>query len=169
MKGLRIKLKYNKGSDCMKVAIGSDFSGFRLKEAVRVFLENEGYDIVDVGQTNEKDQLLYYEAAVNVSKAIQSGQCQRGILFCGSGAGVSLVANKHKGVYCVTCETLYTAEKIQLINNCNVLAMGEKIVSPIMGGEMAKAFLDAKWCDGFEEQRRKNNERGFAVLQELEG
>jgi len=153
----------------MKVAIASDFSGYNLKESIRCFLTEHGYSVDDLGQRTNNEQMLYYEAASNLAKAIGSGQYDRGIVVCGTGAGVSMIANKHRGVYCVACESLYTGEKISLINNANVLAMGEKIVSHAMGCEMAKAFLDAVWCDGFEEQRRKNNEKGFKVLEQLEG
>ncbi|MCL2616085.1 MAG: RpiB/LacA/LacB family sugar-phosphate isomerase [Defluviitaleaceae bacterium] len=152
----------------MKIAIASDFSGFLLKEAVRCFLLEKGYQIQDVGQKNAEDKLLYFEAAANLAKAVQSGECDRGIVICGTGAGVSMIANKFRGVYCVPCESLYTAEKISLINNANVLAMGEKIVSPTMAGEMALAFLGATWCEGFEEQRRKNNENGYRMLKQIE-
>lgn len=152
----------------MKVAIASDFSGFRLKEAVKKHLAAAGYDIEDVGQLQEQEQLLYFEAAANLAQAVQSGNFDRGIVICGTGAGVSLIANKFKGIYCVACESVYTAEKTSLINNANVLAMGEKIVSFDMGAEMAEKWLRGIWCDGFAEQRRKNNERGFAVLKGIE-
>ena len=79
-----------------------------------------------------------------------------------------MIANKYRGVYAVACESIYTAEKTSLINNANVLAMGEKVVSYAMGAEMAEKWLEGKWCEGFETQRRLNNERGFAKLQELE-
>jgi ribose 5-phosphate isomerase B len=152
----------------MKIAIASDFSGFLLKEEVRRFLLEKGYELADLGQKDAQEQLLYFEAAANLAKAIQRGECDRGILICGTGAGVSMIANKHKGVYCIVCESLYTAEKISLINNANVLAMGERVVSYAMGCEMAQAFLDAEWCDGFEEQRRRNNENGFRMLKQIE-
>ena len=152
----------------MKVAIASDFSGLQLKEEVKRFLIEKGYAPTDLGQQTADEQLLYFEAAANLAKAIQKGEYDRGILFCGTGAGISLIANKHRGVYCVACESLFTAEKISLINNANVLAMGEKVVSYAMACEMAQAFLDAKWCDGFEEQRRKNNENGYRMLKQIE-
>ena len=152
----------------MKVAIASDFSGFQLKEQVRLFLEQNKYDILDVGQTDPQSQMLYYEAASRLAKAIQSGDCQKGIVICGTGAGVSLIANRYKGIYCVACESVYTAEKISLINNANVLAMGEKVVSYAMGCEMAAVFLNSVWCKGFEEQRRINNEKGYEKLIAIE-
>ncbi|MBQ9642682.1 MAG: RpiB/LacA/LacB family sugar-phosphate isomerase [Lachnospiraceae bacterium] len=153
----------------MKVVIASDFSGFRLKEAVKAHVLSLGYDLADVGAQTEEDTTLYYEASSAAAKMIQSGEAEKGIVICGTGAGVSMIANKFRGVYCVACESVYTAEKISLINNANVLAMGEKVVSYAMGQEMAEKFLAGKWCEGFAEQRRLNNERGYAKLQELEG
>jgi ribose 5-phosphate isomerase B len=110
----------------------------------------------------------YYEAASSLAKALQSGVYERGIAICGTGAGASLIINKFKGIYCVACESVFTAQRISLINNANVLAMGEKVVSQEMACEMAREWLNGVWCEGFDEQRRKNNERGFQVLQEIE-
>ncbi len=152
----------------MRVVIASDFSGFRLKEAVKAHVLSLGYDLVDVGAQTEEDTTLYYEAASRAAELIQKGEAERGIVICGTGAGVSMIANKFRGVYAVACESVYTAEKTSLINNANVLAMGEKVVSYAMGAEMAEKWLAGRWCEGFEDQRRLNNERGFAKLQELE-
>jgi len=155
-------------SKISKVGIACDFSGFNLKEAVIKSLLSAGYDVQDFGQCQPADHVLYFEAATALAKALQSGACERGIVICGTGAGVSLIINKFKGIYCVACESVYTAQKTSLINNANVLAMGEKVVSHEMACEMAREWLSGIWCEGFEEQRRKNNERGFAVLQEIE-
>jgi len=152
----------------MKVVIASDFSGFQLKEAVKNHLINVGYDIIDVGQQKQEDQMLYFDAASNLARAVQSSNYDRGIVICATGAGVSMIVNKFKGVYCVACESVYTAEKTSIVNNANVLAMGQRVVSFDMGAEMAEKWLQGKWCEGFTEQRRKNNEKGFTVLQGIE-
>ena len=152
----------------MKIAIASDFSGFNLKQVVKKFLIDNKFDVDDVGQLDPENKILYFEAASRLANVMQSGKYERGIVFCGTGAGVSLIVNKFKGIYCVACESVFTAEKTPLINNANVLAMGERVVSYDMGCEMAKAWLNAKWCEGFDEQRRKNNERGFEAMQEIE-
>ena len=146
----------------MKVAIACETSSFQLKEQVKKYIMNLGYEVEDVGQLSEDENVLYFEAAANLARKIQS------IVFCGTGAGVSLIANKFRGVYCVACESIFTAEKISLINNANVLAMGARVVSFDMGCEMAERFLAGQWCEGFAEQRRKNNERGFEVLKQIE-
>lgn len=152
----------------MKVAIACEASSFQLKEQVKKHILDLGYEVVDAGQQSEEENVLYFEASANLAKKIQSGECERGIVFCGTGAGASLIANKFKGVYCVACESVFTAEKISLINNANVLAMGSRVVSFDMACEMAERFLAGRWCEGFAEQRRKNNERGYEVLQQIE-
>ena len=152
----------------MKVAIACEASSFQLKEQVKKHILDLGYEVVDAGQQSEEENVLYYEAAANLAKKIQSGECERGIVFCGTGAGASLIANKFKGGYCVACESIFTAEKISLINNANVLAMGSRVVSFDMACEMAERFLAGRWCEGFAEQRRKNNERGYEVLRQIE-
>ncbi|BFJ84915.1 RpiB/LacA/LacB family sugar-phosphate isomerase [Ruthenibacterium sp. CLA-JM-H11] len=152
----------------MKVAIACEASSFLLKEAVKKRIQAAGYEVLDVGQQTENENVLYFEAAQNLAKVIQSGECEKGIVICGTGAGVSMIVNKFRGVYCVACESVFTAEKISLINNANVLAMGARVVSWDMGGEMAEKFLAGKWCDGFETQRRLNNEKGYQVLKSIE-
>lgn len=152
----------------MKVIIASDFSGFRLKEAVKTHIISLGYDVGDVGAQTEDDMMLYYDASASLARQIQEKKADRGIVICGTGAGVSMIANKFKGVYAVACESVFTAEKTSLINNANVLAMGERVVSHGMGAEMAEKWLAGKWCENFTEERRCNNERGYAKLQEIE-
>lgn len=152
----------------MKVAIACEASSFLLKEAVKKRIQAAGYEVMDVGQQQENGNMLYFEAAQNLAKVIQSGECEKGIVICGTGAGVSMIVNKFRGVYCVACESVFTAEKISLINNANVLAMGARVVSWDMGGEMAEKFLAGKWCDGFETQRRLNNEKGYQMLRSIE-
>ena len=151
-----------------KVVISCESSSLALKEAVKKRLIDEGYEVGDVGQQVNGEPVLYFEAAENLAKAIQSGEYERGIAICGTGAGISMVANKFKGIYAVACESVFTAEKILLINNANVLCMGSRVVSHDMGGEMAVKFLAEKWCDGFAPQRKANNEKGYAVLKSLE-
>lgn len=151
-----------------RIGIASDFSGFNLKEAVKKHLLSIGYVVEDFGQTDPLGKMFYFEAAMALAKALQAGACDRGIVICGTGAGVSLVINKFKGIYCVACESVFTAEKTSQINNANVLAMGEKVVSQAMACEMSEEWLKGVWCEGFEEERKKSNERGFAVLQQIE-
>lgn len=152
----------------MKVAIGSETTGFALKEAVKKHLTGLGYEVLDVGCQDPADGTLYFESSAAVARLIQKGEVEKGIVICGSGGGASLVANAYKGVHCIACESIYTAERIGLINNANCLAMGEQIVTPVMGCQMAEKYLAGKWCDGFAPQRKKNNERGYEVMCTIE-
>lgn len=151
-----------------KVALSCETSSYLLKEAVKQRIEAAGYEVVDVGAQSADETVMYYEAAQRLAALLQNGTCKRGIVMCGTGGGVSMIVNKYKGCYCVACESVFTAEKISLINNANVLAMGARVVSWDMGGEMAEKFLAGHWCEGFAEQRRIGNETGYAVLQQVE-
>lgn len=152
-----------------KVIIASDKDAFPLKEAVKSRLLSEGYQVSDVGQTADSEAVLYYTAAIRLAREIQKGTYARGILFCGTGAGVSMVANKFKGVYCVACESIFTAQRISSVNNANVLAMGSLVVSHAMGAEMAVRYLEGIWCDGFAPERTAKIQQGWQILQQLEG
>ena len=151
-----------------KVVIACESSSVDLKESVKQRLINEGYEVGDVGQQLGGEPVLYYEAAEKLAKEIQSGQYERGIAICGTGAGISMVLNKYRNIYAVACESVFTAEKILQINNANVLCMGSRVVSHDMGSEMALKYLEGKWCEGFAPERRKNNENGYAKLKSLE-
>ncbi len=152
----------------MKIAIGCDAGSYPLKEAVKAHLLTLGYTVADVGENETQKGVMYYTAACNVGAEIQAGKAEKGIVICGTGAGVSMVSNKLTGIYCVACESIFTAEKISLINNANVLAMGARVVSETIACEMAEKFLAGIWCEGFAEERRKNNENGYALLQKIE-
>ncbi len=151
-----------------KVVIACESSSVALKEAIKQRLIDEGYQVGDVGQQLDGEPVLYYQAAENLAKAIQSGEYERGIGICGTGAGISMVLNKYRGIYAVACESVFTAEKILLINNANVLCMGSRVVSCDMGGEMALKYLQGNWCEGFAPERKRNNENGYAKLKSLE-
>ena len=94
-----------------KIIIGSDKSGFQLKEAVKAHLVEAGYEVTDAGSQSEENAMFYYEAAENVAPRVGGGEFEKGILICGTGMGMSIVANKHKGVYAAVCENTYAAEK----------------------------------------------------------
>ena len=142
----------------MKIAIASDASGFRLKEHVKQVLREAGHDVTDVGQQREDETVRYYEAGELLARAIQSGAYERGFVMCGSGAGV----------YAVACESEYTAAELRRITNANVMAMGEKVVTPAVAGRMALAFVDSGWCDGMTPDKAGMVHEGFARIREIE-
>ena len=122
------------------VILANDASSFTLKEAVRKHLENLDYDVVDLGTENTDTPMSYVEAGERVAIAVRKADA-KGILFCGSGAGVMLAANKHKGVYAVVCESVETARSARVINDANVLCMGANILEESLAMEMAEIFL----------------------------
>ena len=149
------------------LALGCDHGGFELKQEIIGYLEEHKIPYKDFGCDSNKS-VDYPVYARKVGKAIQSGECDKGILICGTGIGISIAANKMKGIRAALCTDCFCAEATRQHNNANVLAMGEKVVSFSMGAEMAERWLEGRWCQGFEEQRRRNNERGFGKLQEIE-
>jgi ribose 5-phosphate isomerase B len=135
----------------MKIIIGADIAGFELKEAVKEHLIKHGRDLVDIGMHNAKDQIPYYEVASTAAKMIQSGEADRGLLFCGTGMGVSIVANKFKGIYASVVESEFTGERCKIINNSNIISMGGWVVSPFRAKKIADLWLEASFAKGKKE------------------
>ena len=146
----------------MKIAIGSDKSGFSAKEAIKAYLTEAGADFEDLGTTDLNAVHPYYQVASEVAPLVQAGKFDRAILICGTGAGMCVVSNKYKGVYAVACEGTYSAKMARAINNANILCMGGWIVGPEMAVEMARTFLTTDWCQDLEAWRAANMHR-FAV------
>lgn len=129
----------------MVIAMGSDHAGFLLKEAVKEKLQNEGYEIIDVGTHSEEsvDYPIYGKA---VGETVMLGKAERGIAICGSGIGISMACNKVKGIRCALCDSVELAEMSRRHNNANVLAMGARFISQ----ETAFAIVDTWLATGFE-------------------
>ena len=139
----------------MKLLLASEFAGFPLKKQILQYLLDNGHEVIDVGQITEENKVRYPQAAANLAREIQKGTAAKGILVCGSGAGVGIVANKFKGVYCVTCESVYTADKIPFINDANVLALGGNVVAPANAFAMVDAFLQNSFAKDAAPERRE--------------
>lgn len=105
------------------IAIGSDHGGYRLKKEIEKYLEEKNIEYKDLGCENE-ESVDYPDIAEKVAKSLQSKECNQGILICRSGIGMSITANKFKGIRCALCHNEYTAKYARLHNNSNVLAMG---------------------------------------------
>ncbi|MBQ6249350.1 MAG: RpiB/LacA/LacB family sugar-phosphate isomerase [Oscillospiraceae bacterium] len=146
----------------MKIAIGSDKSGFAAKEAVKAYLTEIGAEFDDLGTTDLDHVIPYYAVADKVAPLVQSGAYDRAVLICGTGAGMCVVSNKYKGVYAVACESVYAAKMARAINNASILCMGGWIVGPEMAVEMVKTFLATDWCQDLEDWRKENMKK-FAV------
>lgn len=126
----------------MKIAIGCDHTAVSLKKEIINFLQAKGFEVEDFG-TQSTESSNYPEYAEKVCKSIQNGEFKRGILICGTGVGISIAANKHKGIRCVVCSEPYSALLARQHNDSNVLAFGARVV----GVEMAKMITDA-WLQG---------------------
>ena len=110
----------------------------------------------------------YYQVASEVAPLVQNGSYDKAVLICGTGAGMSVVANKYKGVYAVACEGVYSAKMARAINNANILCMGGWIVGPEMAIEMVKAFLNTAWCQDLEDWRAVNMHKFAAKVDAIE-
>lgn len=139
-----------------KLFIGSDKSGYPLKENIKEYLIANKIDFEDIGTTDEENPFPFFVVAEKGAKAIQNKEFSRGILICGTGMGMSVVANKHEGVYAAACESVFAAEKARAINDANVLCMGGWIIAPFMGLEMAKVFLNTEFTQNLEDWRAVN-------------
>ena len=131
----------------MKVALASDHGGFGLKEFVKGLLADMGLDVVDFG-THSEDSVDYPEFAVKVVKAVLSGEVQRGILICGTGIGMSIVANRFPGIRAALCHDTYTAKMSRLHNNANVLVMGGRVLSKEEAGEIVRVWFEEEFEGG---------------------
>ena len=152
----------------MKLAIGSDKSGFAVKEAIKAYLIEAGIAFDDLGTVDLNEVHPYYRVASDVAPLVQNGTYEKAILICGTGAGMCVVSNKFKGVHAVACEGVYSARMARAINNANVLCMGGWIVGPEMAIEMVKAFLNTEWCEGLEDWRAVNMHKFSAEVQKIE-
>ena len=134
------------------IAIASDHAGFHYKEKVKALLTQKKLQFKDFG-TQSAESVDYPDFAHAASEAISTGQCDQGIFVCGSGIGVSIVANKHKGVRAAACESVTTAALSRRHNNANVLCFGERIVGWGVAEEMINVFLTTNFEAGHHTQR----------------
>ena len=124
----------------MKVAIGCDHGGINLKPVLTKYLNEKGVEFKDFG-CFDTTSIDYNEFALAVSNAVASGEYDKGILFCGTGIGMSIVANKVKGIRCGHCHDVFSAKMTRLHNDANVLALGERVVGPGLMLAIVDAFL----------------------------
>jgi len=131
----------------VKVIIGSVVKGSQLKSAVNAHLEEQGHEVVDVGCHGTGEFVKFPSIGQRVAAALAEGKGELAINICGSGTGASATADKFKGVIAVSCESVQTARLIRVVNGANCLCMGESVVTPELGCEMADAFLSAAFQD----------------------
>lgn len=131
----------------MKLALGFDHAGVKLKSALIEFLNANGYEYKDFG-TYTEDSCNYAEYGATVAEAVASGKYDKGILICGTGIGMSIVANKVPGIRCAHCQDVFSAKATRQHNDSNVLAFGERVVAKELALEIVKTFLETEFEGG---------------------
>ena len=136
----------------MKIAIGADHAGFELKEFIKTELTNDKVFFVDFG-THSLDSVDYPDFAHPTASAVVSGNCDLGIVVCGSGNGVNMAANKHIGIRCALCWETEIATLARQHNNANMIAIPARFVSQAKAVEIVRAFLNASFEGGRHQKR----------------
>ena len=128
------------------IALGCDHGGFGLKQAVMMYLDEKNIEYKDYGTYNEDscDYPVYGKAA---AKAVASGECEKGIIICGTGIGISISANKVKGIRAALCHDTFSAEATRLHNDANILAMGARVVGPGLALKIVDTFLNTPFSN----------------------
>lgn len=139
----------------MKLAIASDLSGFPLaREIVKHIQENhKDIELLDFGIESADAPQPYFIQAPKVARAVQKGEADKGILICGTGQGMAIVANKHKGVYACVVDDLFSGERARIVNNANVITMGGWITAPFLGTQIVDAWLAVAFTQKMEFKR----------------
>jgi len=136
----------------LKVAIGSDHGGFHLKEELKGVLAELGHEVIDVG-CHSPDSVDYPNYAKEVAGMILTGRCDRGVLICGTGIGMSIAANRVPGIRAALCHELFTARMSREHNNANILCMGARVIGAGLAKEMVKVWMETPFAGGRHERR----------------
>jgi ribose 5-phosphate isomerase B len=139
----------------VKVAVGFDHRGVKLRERVLEEIVRGGHEPVDLGEDKPEPMVDYPDKAKEVGEAILSGQAERGILVCGSGVGASVAASKLPGIRAAVCHDTYSARQGVQHDDMNVLCIGSEVVGQELAGELIRAFLAARFDDGEPRYRRR--------------
>lgn len=136
------------------IAIGCDHGGFALKQEIMKYLDEKGLEYKDYGTYTEEscDYPIYGEA---VGRAVASGECERGIIICGTGIGISIAANKIRGVRAAVCQDCYSAEMTRRHNDANILSMGARVLGSGLALKIVETFLNTPF-EGGRHARRVN-------------
>ena len=137
----------------MKIAIACDHGGLNLKNAVISYVQKLGHEYIDFGTTTNAS-CDYPDFALHAAESVAKGECERGIVICSSGIGVSIVANKVPGIRCAHCHDVYCAKYTRYHNDANMIAFGEKVIGVGMMEEIVHAFLTSEYEGGERHDRR---------------
>lgn len=142
------------------IALGSDHAGFELKEWLKGKLKEAGYECHDFG-THSPQSCDYPDFSAAVARAVASGQCDTGIVICGTGIGSSIAANKVPGIRCALCWNEYTARMARYHNDANILALGARVIGMELAWEIVKVWLETPFSH--EERHRRRLEKVSAL------
>lgn len=152
----------------MKIAIGADSYGLSLKASVKEYLINKNYDVIDYGINDPSELTPYYNTADNVAKSVCNGEIDKAILVCGTGMGMSIIANKHPDVYAAVCESTFAAEKSRSINNANILTLGSMVTTEAVAKDIVDVWLKTEFTEGWNESIQEWLKNSMADISSLE-
>ncbi len=136
------------------IGIGSDHGGYELKQEIIKHLEDRNLEYKDFGSNSSSKSYDYPLSARKVSQAILDGECEKGILICGTGIGISIAANRIKGIRAALCNDCFSAEASRSHNNANILALGGRVVGPGLASKIVDIFLETPFSEGERHIRR---------------
>ncbi len=136
----------------MKIVIGCDHGALALKESVKKVLAELGAEVDDLGTFTE-ESVDYPDIAEKVCAEITAGRAERGVVLCGTGIGISIAANKIKGIRCALCSEAYSARMARAHNDANVLALGGRVIGPELAGDVVRTFFGQEFEGGRHERR----------------
>jgi ribose 5-phosphate isomerase B len=148
------------------LALGCDHGGFPLMKEVKKYLDEQGIAYQDFGTCSE-ESCDYPVYARKVAKAVLSGECEKGILICGTGQGMAIVANKHKGIYACVVDSVFSGERAKIINNANVITLGGWITAPFLGCEIVDAWLSMQFTQKME-FKKDFLTKNFHIVEDIE-
>ncbi len=128
----------------MKIALGSDHGGYQLKENLKEYLKELNVECIDFGCENEKS-VDYPDIGFKVAVEVKSGKCDRGILICGTGIGMTIAANKIRGIRASLCHDIFSARNTREHNDANILTLGERVIGTGLAKEIVKVWLNTKF------------------------
>ena len=137
----------------MKVSIASDHAGYDMRQLVIEHVKAKGFEVIDGGAVSATERFSYVEAGNKVAKDVLSGTADRGIAICGTGIGISMVCNKHKGIRAALCNNEYMARMCRQHNDANVLAFGARVVGPEIAFAMVDCFFEEEFAGGRHAER----------------
>lgn len=135
------------------IALGSDQAGYNLKQEIIKYLDENGLEYKDYGSFSE-DPVDYPVYGKKVAHAVADGECEKGILICGTGIGISIAANKVKGIRAAQCHDCFSAEATRLHNDANIVAMGARVVGPGLAVKIVDTFLNTEFSGAERHARR---------------